>query len=232
MKLHQIAVAVAAISMAGATFATGNQAATTSPSSSDGSYSANQQGQQAGTSSTQAGGRLRTQTGASSSQAGMSSSQPAGTAGAQSNPALVRSVQQALKDKGHDAGAIDGQMGPSTESALRSFQQAQGLPPSGTLDQQTLSALNVQQDQGAMPNQASPSGSQSQASPMSNTRVERSSQVNNVTRWRHRGEFCGRGVAVPACAAPQVAPGVRFRESFVPSFSSRLITLISPVASR
>ena len=167
MKLHQIAVAVAAISMAGATFATGNQAATTSPSSSDGSYSA---GQRAGTSSTQAG-TPSDRTGASSSQAGMSSSQPAGTAAAQSDPALVRSVQQALKDKGHDAGAIDGQMGPSTESALRSFQQAQGLPPSGTLDQQTLSALNVQQDQGAMPNQASPtpSGSQSQASPMSNT---------------------------------------------------------------
>ena len=155
--------------MAGATFATGNQAATTSPSSSDGSYSAKQQGQQAGTSSTQAATPSE-QTGASSSQAGMSSSQQAGTAGAQSNPALVRSVQQALKDKGHDAGAIDGQMGPSTESALRSFQQAQGLPPSGTLDQQTLSALNVQQDQGAMPNQASPSGSQSQASPMTNTR--------------------------------------------------------------
>lgn len=182
MKLHQIAVAVAAISMAGATFATGNQAATTSPSSSDGSYSAKQQGQQAGTSSTQAGtpsdrtgasssqaGTPPDRTGVSSSQAGMSSSQPAGTAAAPSDPALVRSVQQALKDKGHDAGAIDGQMGPSTESALRSFQQAQGLPPSGTLDQQTLSALNVQQDQGAMPNQASPSGSQSQASPMSNT---------------------------------------------------------------
>ena len=115
------------------------------------------------------GGDAFNKTGASSSQAGMSSSQQAGTAGAQSNPALVRSVQQALKDKGHDAGAIDGQMGPSTESALRSFQQAQGLPPSGTLDQQTLSALNVQQDQGAMPSQASPSGSQSQASPMSNT---------------------------------------------------------------
>lgn len=49
-----------------------------------------------------------------------------------------------MKDNGYDAGAIDGQMGPATEGALRSFQQAQGLPQTGHLDQQTLAALGVE----------------------------------------------------------------------------------------
>jgi murein L,D-transpeptidase YcbB/YkuD len=58
---------------------------------------------------------------------------------------LVRDAQRALNDKGYPAGAADGIMGPHTEKALRDFQQAQGLTASGDLDQQTLSALGVQQ---------------------------------------------------------------------------------------
>ena len=56
----------------------------------------------------------------------------------------MRCAQQALKDTGYDTRAIDGQMGPATEGALRNFQQAQGLPQSGNLDQQTLSKLGVE----------------------------------------------------------------------------------------
>ena len=44
------------------------------------------------------------------------------------------------------AGAIDGQMGPSTEKALRDFQQANGIPQSGVLDQKTLEALGVDEN--------------------------------------------------------------------------------------
>ena len=68
-----------------------------------------------------------------------------GSAG-QNDASTVRSVQQALKDKGFDAGAIDGQMGPSTEKALRDFQQANGIPQSGVLDQKTLEALGVDEN--------------------------------------------------------------------------------------
>lgn len=56
---------------------------------------------------------------------------------------LVRDAQRALNDKGFSAGATDGIMGPHTESALRQFQQAQGLSTTGTLDQQTISALGI-----------------------------------------------------------------------------------------
>jgi peptidoglycan hydrolase-like protein with peptidoglycan-binding domain len=78
-----------------------------------------------------------------------------------SSPSDVRQIQQALKDKGFDAGPIDGQLGPQTEQALRSFQQAQGLQASGQIDQKTMAALGVQagqSTQGATP----PQGTQAQ----------------------------------------------------------------------
>ena len=59
------------------------------------------------------------------------------------SPTLIRNVQQALNDKGFNAGPADGRWGIGTESALRSFQQAQGLPANGTLDARTMSALGV-----------------------------------------------------------------------------------------
>jgi peptidoglycan hydrolase-like protein with peptidoglycan-binding domain/hemerythrin-like domain-containing protein len=57
--------------------------------------------------------------------------------------ASVREAQQALKDKGHDPGAIDGKLGSKTQAALRSFQQAEGLTASGRLDSQTRDKLGV-----------------------------------------------------------------------------------------
>ena len=57
--------------------------------------------------------------------------------------ALVRSVQQALNDKGYNAGPVDGQWGPSTENAVIRFQQASGLPQTGDLERSTLAALGV-----------------------------------------------------------------------------------------
>jgi phage tail tape-measure protein len=56
---------------------------------------------------------------------------------------VVRSAQEALNNKGYNVGAVDGVWGPNTESAVRQFQQAQGLQQSGRLDQQTLSALGI-----------------------------------------------------------------------------------------
>lgn len=55
----------------------------------------------------------------------------------------VRSAQQALKDKGHDPGAIDGVMGPKTQAALRDFQKAEGIQATGRLDAETMSKLGV-----------------------------------------------------------------------------------------
>jgi len=55
----------------------------------------------------------------------------------------VKIVQQALKDRGHDPGAVDGQMGPKTEAALRDYQQKEGLKATGTADADTLARLTA-----------------------------------------------------------------------------------------
>jgi peptidoglycan hydrolase-like protein with peptidoglycan-binding domain len=56
----------------------------------------------------------------------------------------VRQVQRALKSRGYMVGPVDGVMGPSTEHAIRQFQQSEDLEPTGRLNRQTLAALGVQ----------------------------------------------------------------------------------------
>jgi peptidoglycan hydrolase-like protein with peptidoglycan-binding domain len=53
-------------------------------------------------------------------------------------------VQQSLCNKGLYKGSIDGKIGPGTSAAIKKFQSQQGLTASGHIDQQTLSALNIQ----------------------------------------------------------------------------------------
>jgi peptidoglycan hydrolase-like protein with peptidoglycan-binding domain len=55
----------------------------------------------------------------------------------------IMSLQQALKDKGHDPGAIDGRMGPHTRGALKSYQKAEGLKATGRLDTDTRAKLGI-----------------------------------------------------------------------------------------
>ena len=55
----------------------------------------------------------------------------------------VKAVQQALKDKGHDPGAVDGEMGPKTEAALRDYQQKEGLTATGNADAETMAKLSA-----------------------------------------------------------------------------------------
>jgi len=52
-------------------------------------------------------------------------------------------VQRKLHDHGFDAGPVNGDFGSKTQAALAQFQLANGLPASGMLDPQTLSALGV-----------------------------------------------------------------------------------------
>jgi peptidoglycan hydrolase-like protein with peptidoglycan-binding domain len=57
--------------------------------------------------------------------------------------ATVRRVQQALNDRGFQAGPPDGVFGPSTQTALRNFQAAERLEATGRLNRATLDALGV-----------------------------------------------------------------------------------------
>ena len=71
------------------------------------------------------------------------SSPSASTSSGRYDAGLVRRVQQALNDKGYNAGSVDGQWGRSTEDAVRKFQGASGLPQTGGLENSTLTALGV-----------------------------------------------------------------------------------------
>lgn len=54
----------------------------------------------------------------------------------------VQSVQSELRDEGHKV-SVDGVLGPKTASALRDFQRAKGLPVTGTINSETLAALDI-----------------------------------------------------------------------------------------
>ena len=64
--------------------------------------------------------------------------------GQQTSPASIQQAQQKLKSQGLYNGAIDGIVGPGTQSALMQFQRSQGLPETAQLDAQTLGRLSGQ----------------------------------------------------------------------------------------
>jgi membrane-bound lytic murein transglycosylase B len=53
----------------------------------------------------------------------------------------VKSLQHELKRAGYDPGVTDGKMGPATRQALRRFQEAHRLAPTGDPDIPTLTKL-------------------------------------------------------------------------------------------
>jgi len=57
----------------------------------------------------------------------------------------VREAQVSLRQAGYDPGPVDGVMGPRTQTALASYQRAQGLAATGHLDSETLVRLDVDQ---------------------------------------------------------------------------------------
>ncbi len=61
----------------------------------------------------------------------------------------LSAAQEALNAQGYRV-ATDGIMGPKTEAAIRSYQQANSLTPTGALDTQTMKALNVSDTSGGM----------------------------------------------------------------------------------
>ncbi len=56
----------------------------------------------------------------------------------------VKKIQEALKSKGEDPGAIDGVMGKKTHAAIEAFQKSNGLKVTGRLDKETAEKLGVE----------------------------------------------------------------------------------------
>ena len=80
----------------------------------------------------------------------------------------VKAVQQALKDKGHNPGAVDGEMGPKTEAALRDYQQKEGLTATGTADAETMAKLIA----AASPSPGSPTETSKDSAPTGATQTK------------------------------------------------------------
>jgi peptidoglycan hydrolase-like protein with peptidoglycan-binding domain len=92
-----------------------------------------------GTTGTTGAAEPKADTGAVKADKGMKGDRPARAGSEQ-----VKQVQQALKDKGHDPGDIDGVMGPKTQAALKDFQKKEGLKETGRMDRETMSKLGVE----------------------------------------------------------------------------------------
>jgi peptidoglycan hydrolase-like protein with peptidoglycan-binding domain len=59
------------------------------------------------------------------------------------SPAGVRQIQQALNQQGWNTGQVDGRWGSATVQAARSYQQSQGLEPTGRLEVGLIAALGL-----------------------------------------------------------------------------------------
>jgi peptidoglycan hydrolase-like protein with peptidoglycan-binding domain len=58
-------------------------------------------------------------------------------------PERYKEIQQALTDRGHYTGPVNGIWGPESVAALKSFQQEQNLTPDGKLGALSLIALGL-----------------------------------------------------------------------------------------
>ena len=102
----------------------------------------------------------------------MKDSATGASAGMAGKSQQVKAVQQALKDKGHDPGAVDGEMGPKTEAALRDYQQKEGLTATGNADAETMAKLTAAASPAASPAGGSATGTSKDAAPSGATQTK------------------------------------------------------------
>ena len=66
---------------------------------------------------------------------------------AEYDAATVEQVQQALNDAGFDCGTPDGIAGEMTAAAIRAYEEANGLPADGEIDEELISKLLYGEDE-------------------------------------------------------------------------------------
>jgi peptidoglycan hydrolase-like protein with peptidoglycan-binding domain len=84
-----------------------------------------------------------------SSTTTMSQHPAAETSPAKVSESQIKQAQQQLKGAGVYRGSADGKMSSETKQAISEFQQKKGLKQTGALDEETLAALNHNQNGGS-----------------------------------------------------------------------------------
>ena len=128
----------------------------------------------------------------------------------------VRQLQQKLADAGFSPGGVDGKFGPNTARAVRSFQAAQKLPQTGSMDAATSAAL-----------QAAPTAIQRRLSTDS-FQPGGSSSVSSATTSPRAGETVNaRELAITSSLAkrPDLQPrgGVTHCNQFAQAYATQML---------
>jgi peptidoglycan hydrolase-like protein with peptidoglycan-binding domain len=84
------------------------------------------------------------------SQPGAKDNVPAARGATQESTNDMKLVQQRLREKGYDPGTINGTADETTRAAIRKFQQDQGVPVTGTIDERTANQLGFQYSKNPM----------------------------------------------------------------------------------
>ena len=135
------------------------------------------------------------------------------------NGEQVRAVQQALKDKGHDPGDIDGKMGPKTQAALRDYQSKEGLKATGRLDAETMAKLGIEGKTGAADTGSSASPSALPKSGASSGSSDSSSSTGAASGSSTSGAGASSGSASPSTSGSSSAPSSSAPSSSAPGAS-------------
>jgi peptidoglycan hydrolase-like protein with peptidoglycan-binding domain len=56
----------------------------------------------------------------------------------------MEAVEQALQQKGYDVGKVDGRADNASRAAIRAFQEDEGIPNTGMIDENTAGRLGFQ----------------------------------------------------------------------------------------
>ncbi len=124
-----------------------------------------------------------------------------------SSPVMVQRAQQALREKGYYEGAINGEMTPRTQQALKIFQRENHLAETGLLDMETARSLRiVGLNTGAKPRQ--------QTSRQTDSRISSGSSSTSTNN-----ESPG-----PLPSATNSSPGILQSATKVQSLSTNLLT--------
>jgi peptidoglycan hydrolase-like protein with peptidoglycan-binding domain len=132
----------------------------------------------------------------------------------------VRCLQQSLRERGVDAGPVDGWFGPVTKSAVTHFQQANGLTVDGWMGRETRTALGITRSGSARSTHSTRS---------TRTHTQRRTHTHRTRTQRYNGPSGSSGVDWDAVARCESGGdwSAHLRTNHVGTFSGGLMIMQS-----